>query len=575
MLGLKNTLLSNEENFVNWICKSEFGLIKKLFDYYLKSDIEISFDSEENKRRLYLIEKKFREDIEQIVASLNEAEKLILFLMDNSFGWLVYDNIENLVKIISKFFGFSESEIKDAIESLLSKFIIFNYRRLNYYDYVFCPPLFLKNLSPFLTDCLAGKEKNEVEFENLIGNNYLQLIAGLISYVINYSPRSSENNEIHKIDLDKLLEFFSDFAEKEEVNKVIKRLTKFGFFQKFNNRVVINKFLLDSIINLSVNEQFFIIFLYEFLDQFEFHKATFLTIKILARYCLDRKKPMRLKDLFFFYFNSNLYFIPRSEGFNVLHSLKHEEIKFMLFIKQLENYRIAKLVKENSSISLNDSVIMNEPMMSILNNVDLSNKFSNEKFIIDSNYELIIEPDIKPEILFKVALIAEPKTIQVISIFKITKDSIKKSLAYGIKKEEILKFLNAHSMHKIPENVEMGIREILKEVTFEEVKNYKIVQISAHFSSYVREKYKNLIIEIEPHTFLIFDENILQEVEEFCRKNKISLKYINDFLSEKYHKFVTKLQLEQNIKHLHTIKDFFDFYGNQLVGTVLKVDNKI
>ncbi len=573
MFEVKNSLLSNEENFVNWICKSEPNLIKRIYEYYFKSEIEISFDTDENKKRLFAIEEKFAQNSKEIFNSLNKVEKLLLELMENSFGWLVYDEIDNLVKIISKLFNFSEQNIKEAINSLLSRFIIFNYKRLNYYDYLFCPPIFLKSLQPLLKDFNINYDT--IESENLLENNYLQLIAGLISYVINYSPRSSENNEIHKIDLEKLLDFFSDFAEKDQINRIIKRLTKFGFFQKFNNRVIINKFLFDSILSLSINEQFFIIFLYEFLDQFGFHKATFLTVKILARYSAKKQKAINLKELFFYYFNSNLYFTPRSEEISFLQLLKHEEIKFMLFTKQLENYKIAHIAKKNSSLSLNDSLVMNEPMLSILNNVDLSYNFCNNKFIIDSNYEVILEPNVRPDILFRIALLAEPKTIQVISIFKITKDSLKKSLAYGIKKEEILEFLKAHSMHKIPENVELGIKNALEEVNFEELKNYKIVQISAHYSSYIREKYKNLIIEIEPHTFLIFDENILKEIEEFCKKNKISLKYINDFLSEKYHKYITKLQLEHNIKHLHTIKDFFDFYGSQLVGTVLKIETKI
>ncbi|MCX7820601.1 MAG: helicase-associated domain-containing protein [Brevinematales bacterium] len=580
MFEVKNEHQTNEEEFVSFLSKSESSLVKAIYDYYLGANSEISFDSLENKKKLLIVEEKFRDNITDIINSLNSSEKLILEIMKNSYGWLVYDSLDNLTKLISKFFGANQEDLKNSLKSLMSKYIIFNYKRLNHYNFIFCPQIFLKYLYPYLQKEFAGNEEENKEYlslrENLIENNYLQLIAGFISYIVNYSPRSSENNEIHKIDFEKLLDFFSDFAEKEIVTKIIKRLSKFGFFQKFNNRIVINKFLFESITRLSVNEQFFIIFIYEFLDQFGFNKPAFITLKILAQYCFVYKKAMPLKDLFLYYLNSHFYFLQKNETTSILQLIKHEELKFMLFIKQLENYKIAKILSKNGNISLfNDRILINEPILSILNNIDLSDKFSEEHFVIDSNYEVIVEPNIKPEVLFKLALFTEPKTIQVISIFKLTKDSIKKSLAYGIKKEEILEFLKNHSTHKIPENVEQMIKTALDEVKFEQFANYKIIQINAHFSNYIREKYKNSIIEIEPHTFLIFEDDVLKQIENYCNENKIQLKYITDFLAEKYNKYITKYQIERNIKHLHTIKDFFDFYGTQHTGTIIKIENQI
>ncbi len=580
MFEVKNEYISNEEEFVTFISKSEASLVKSIYDYYFNINSEISFDSVENKKKLHMVEEKYRDNAIEIFNSLTSTEKLLLELMKNSYGWLVYDSLDNISKLIAKFFEINPDDIKISIKSLLSKFMIFNYKRLNHYNFLFCPQIFLKYLQPYLQKEFLGFEEEKKEYlslrENLIENNYLQLIAGFISYIVNYSPRSSENNEIHKIDFEKLLSFFSDFADKEIVTKIIKRLSKFGFFQKFNNRIVINKFLFDSITKLSVNEQFFIIFIYDFLDQFGFNKPAFLTLKTLALFCWSYKKAMPLKDLFFYYLNSNLYFLQKNDNFSFLQFIKHEELKFMLFIKQLENYKIAKIISQNGNISLfKDKILMNEPILSILNNIDLSDKFSGTHFIIDSNYEIIVEPNINPEILFKLALFTEPKTIQVISIFKITKDSIKKSLAYGIKKDEILEFLKAHSVHKIPENVEHMIKAALEEVKFAEFANYKIIQINAHFSGYIREKYKNSIIEIEPHTFLIFEDDILKQIENYCNENKIQLKYITDFLAEKYNKYITKYQIERNIKHLHTMKDFFDFYGTQHTGTIIKIENRI
>ncbi len=574
MFEMKNDI-SLEDDFSTLLSKSEPTIISLMYESFVNEKIDVSFDSVENKKRLHIIEEKYRENIEKIYESLTNTEKILLEIMNNSFGWLVYDSEENLFKLISKFFDIKQEEVKIAVKSLLSRFMIFKCQRLNYYNYLFLPPMFVKHLKSLIKNANLTKEDNSSQ-ENLIETNYLQLIAGLISYVVNFSPRSSENNEVHKIDFDKLLEFFSDFSDSETVTKIVKRLSKFGFFQKINNRIVINKFLFDSISNLSINEQFFIIFLYDFLDQFGFYKPAFLTLKILASYCYHYKKPMKLKELFFYYLNSHFYFFQKVENHSFANLIKHEEIKFMIFVKQLEHYRIVKIISKNSSISLmNDELIMNEPMLSILNNIDLSAKFSDENFIVESNYEVIVEPNLKPQILFKLALFTEPKTIQTISIFKITKDSLKKSLLYGLKKDEILEFLKKHSLHKIPENVEQMIKASLEEVKYEEISNYKIIQINANYSNYIREKYKNLTIEVEPHTFLIFEEEIKNEIENYCNENKIPLKYINDFLSEKYYKYITNYQIEKNIKHLHTIKDFFDFYGTQQVGTIIKIENKI
>jgi hypothetical protein len=80
---------------------------------------------------------------------------------------------------------------------------------------------------------------------------------------------------------------------------------------------------------------------------------------------------------------------------------------------------------------------------------------------------------------------------------------------------------------------------------------------------------------VEPHTFLVFDKVLLKSIEEFCRNQHILLKYVNDFLNEKYHSSLVANPLNHNIKHLHTMKDFFEFYGNEPSGVNLKIDNSI
>jgi hypothetical protein len=186
---------------------------------------------------------------------------------------------------------------------------------------------------------------------------------------------------------------------------------------------------------------------------------------------------------------------------------------------------------------------------------------------------VIVEPYTRPDILFTLALIAEPLTIQTISMYRITKESIYRSLAYGVKQEEILPFLERHSKHSIPENVQDGIRSFISDLTLDRLDSYKIIQISAHSSAIIKDNFKNHIIEVEPHTFLVFDPQVLDRIEEFCKVEKIPCKAVNDFLNEKLAKSIIPDSLGHNIKHLHTMKDFFDFYGNEPTGMNLKIDN--
>jgi hypothetical protein len=438
--------------------------------------------------------------------------------------------------------------------------------------------VFLRNITNAVNkEEIFGEEDCPLVSEDLLSRQYIPLIAGLISYVVTYSPRSSENNEIHKIDLSKMLEFFSDFAEKEYLEQLIKKLTRFGFFQKFNNRIIINKSLVDAIINLSINEQLFIIFLYEFMNKFDFRKSAFMSLKILAFQTFNLKAGIPLRELFFHYLNNEIYISLKNEPKKLGFMLKEEELKFIFFVKNLESENIVVLHRQSEgSISIaTDYIIMNEPQASLLNNIDFSGRFMDDKFIVETNFEIIVEPYVRPDIIFRLALIAEPMTIQTISIFRITKESIYRSFAYGIRKEDIMGFLNEHSRHPVPVIVSEGIKSFINSLTPDSMNNYKIIQVSAHFSSRIKDHFMNEVIEVEPHTFLVFESDLLKRIEEFCKKDRIPIKYINDFLNEKYNSSLVNRMFSHNIKHLHTMKDFFDYYGNEPIGINLKIDNGI
>jgi len=579
MLEGNESSIITSKNVMDWMIKEEPHLVKKIHDHFLRNNLEMSFDSVENTRRLTEVSAYFIKHAEEIYAGLSTSEKLLIYIMKNGFGWIVYEEIESTLKIISKIFRFESDGLIKAVDSLSSKFLLFKYDRLKKYSFLFSPPVFLRNIDNniVIKDVFGENYKITLEPDDLLNSHYIPLIAGLISYIITYSPRSSETNEIHKIDFDKLLAFFSDFAEKHVLELIIKKLTRFGFFQKFNNRIIINKHLFDSIASLSINEQLYIIFLYEFMDRFDFKKSAFMTLKLLASRSFMQKNSISLRELFFYYLNNQIYISLKNDSKNLKLLLQQEELKFIFFVKNLETENIAMLKRVHPDVIsiATDYIIMNEPHASLLNNVDFSNRFVEEKFIVESNFDIIVEPFVKPDILFKLALFTEPQTIQTISIFKISKESIYRSLAYGIKKEEIIDFLKSHSKHSIPENVLDGIRNFIDNLSAESMEDYRIIQISAHSSALIKENYKNQIIEIEPHTFIVFNKTILKSIEDYCKREHISTKYINDFLGENYNSSLLPKSLSHNIKHLHAMKAFFDFYGSEPIGANLKIDNTI
>lgn len=575
--GNGNLNISNE-SVMDWMINEEPNLVKKIYEHFFPGSIELSFDSKENAHRLQMVSDKIIMDLDSIYQSLSRHEKLILYVMNNGFGWIVYENIKSTVNILSHVFKVEFDDLMNAVSSLLDKFLIFKFERLKRYNLLFAPPVILANISEQINGESFFSADEQPDMEDIRENHspyqYISLIAGLISYVITYSPRSSESNEIHKIDFVKMIDFFADFASKDVIEKIIKKLSRFGFFEKLNNRIIVNKNILDRILGLSIDEQLFIIFLYEFMDKFDFKKSYFMTLKILAR----QERIISLRELFFYYLNNEIYLLLKNEVKNLKVLIRQEELRFTFFLKVLESENIAVIHRaEPDRISIaTDYIVMNEPHRSLLNSVSFAKKFKGRHFIVEANFEIIVEPYFKPEILFNLALFTEPVTIQTISIFKITRESIYRSFAYGVSKEKLIKFLKKHSRHQIPDNVMNSIDHFISNLEINKLEEYKIIQANSQESYMIKENFKNKVIEIEPHTFLVFEDEVMEKIINYCKNQQINLKFIDDFLnSENYFYKLHESNLIHNIRHLHTMKEFFDFYGNSLEGTKVKIDNEI
>ncbi len=574
--GSGESLTISNGAVLDWMINEEPNLVKKIVGHFLDTEVEVSFDSEENEERLRQVSDYVVSNWEMIYDTLDENEKLLLYIMDNSFGWIVYDEVDSTINIISHVFRVKYKELRKAVDTLLEKFLIYKYERLKRYNLLFSPPIFLKQIASRLREDIDFEHDEGVQDiqESLPTDQYIGLLSGLISYVVTYSPRSSETNEIHKIDFVKMVDLFSDFAPRERIEQIIKKFSRFGFFEKLNNRIVINRSIMEKILSLSVNEQLFIVFLFDFMDKFDFKKSYFMTLKILA----NQAAGISLRELFYYYLNNEVYLLLKNEAKNLRVLLQQEELKFTFFLKTLETENIVAIKrKREGMISIaTDAVIMNEPHTSLLNNMDFDERFCEQKFIVEANYEVIVEPYLRPDILFKLALMVEPVTIQTISIFKITKESIYRAFAYGIDKNEILEFLREHSRHDLPDNVVGGIENFINNLDIKNMKEYSIIQVGSQDSIQIKDNFKNKVIEVEPHTFLVFDADTAKEIKQFCERKSISMKKIEDFLDgENFFYKMHETALVQNIKHLHSLKEFFDFYGSSLVGTKVKIDNQI
>ncbi len=213
-----------------------------------------------------------------------------------------------------------------------------------------------------------------------------------------------------------------------------------------------------------------------------------MTLKILAK----QTRVMSLRELFFYYLNNELYLRLKNDIKSLKSFIQQEELKFTFFVKTLEAEDIAVVSREDpDKISLaTDYIVMNEPHCSLLNNVSFADRFVEDKFIVEPNYEIIVEPYLKPETLFKLALMTEPVTIQTISIFKITKESIYRSFAYGITKDDILNFLGKHSKHEVPDNIIRASGRSSR-VSRSASRGLSHRQINSQESYMLKEKFKN------------------------------------------------------------------------------------
>ncbi len=516
--------------------ENEPELIANLYYEVTGEKVDPSFDTPVNQERIHLIHSWWKEHFLEILSSLSENERVVLDIFVKNFGWLAYDSLDNLIRFISSVFFIDKENLRKGFEELCQKRLLFNYEPLTYSSFLF--------LSPFVELQLPEPSANENLEETLY--TLIPQVIGVLAYLVAYTPRSSEANEIHRIDFQKLAGFFEHSIPVPRLENLLKSLSHIGLVQKYNNRILVQKNIVEHLRTLPVSSLFSLTFLYETLEKLEFQKSTFLTLQWLA---YSRQESIPLRELFFFFCQHIFATLPRNTVKSFKNFLQREEQNFIHLLKLLEKQNIITIHRTNPlQISRQDSLSLNPFYQALLTNTELSSFFSKQDFIVEANGEIIVEPDLHPSTHLELIFIAEPKEIHTIAIYQLTKRSIYKALAYGYTIEDIEAFLENHSRHQLPQQVVQNIRHYAEHYTHPSEENLHILQFASTKSNLIADHFSRESIEIEPHTFLFFDESAYEEVKTFCAHNDIAFKENINFLQKRI--FPYPNSLEHHIKHL-------------------------
>jgi len=86
-------------------------------------------------------------------------------------------------------------------------------------------------------------------------------------------------------------------------------------------------------------------------------------------------------------------------------------------------------------------------------------QFDVDQFIVQPTHEVIVPPDLKLRTFYHLNEIAAIKSIDVMSILTITRDSVREGLDRGLRGEEMLDFLHKNSRTPIPDSLNQLIRD--------------------------------------------------------------------------------------------------------------------
>ncbi|UUZ85800.1 helicase-associated domain-containing protein [Paenibacillus sp. P26] len=79
--------------------------------------------------------------------------------------------------------------------------------------------------------------------------------------------------------------------------------------------------------------------------------------------------------------------------------------------------------------------------------------------IVQPDFEILVPPDVPMAVCWELACLADPLSRDTVSIYKLSKDSVRRALENGRTAGELESFLTSHAMYGIPDNVSLALQQ--------------------------------------------------------------------------------------------------------------------
>ncbi len=86
-------------------------------------------------------------------------------------------------------------------------------------------------------------------------------------------------------------------------------------------------------------------------------------------------------------------------------------------------------------------------------------RFDSESFIVQPNHEIMVPPDLKLRTFFALTEFGSIRSIDIMSILAVSKESLQGGLDRGLRAEDILDFLQTHSQTPVPDSLTHLVKE--------------------------------------------------------------------------------------------------------------------
>ncbi len=182
-------------------------------------------------------------------------------------------------------------------------------------------------------------------------------------------------------------------------------------------------------------------------------------------------------------------------------------------------------------------------------NIVMPLKYDVDHFIVQPTHEIIVPPDLKLRTFYHLNEIAAIKSIDVMSIMSLTKDSARDGLDRGLRGEEILDFLSRNSRTPLPDSLKHLVKEVSEkhgEVNMGYAGGYIVIddhplleQIKAHrrIGPSVKDVIDNRIVMLNPDVDV---KKLARELQKLGFMPRLGSEHVHVKDDENYHLSVSR-----------------------------------